>query len=67
MKLDTCRRCGQLDEETGVCRRYGRDSKRVFACGLANKKFNVKPFSRRGAENARKWFAENHKENKENE
>lgn len=61
MKLSKCAKCPHRDDED-TCSRYGKPCVKVAACGHGNKDFNRPPFSRRGAENLRRW----HKEQKEN-
>ena len=66
MKIKRCKEmaCGCLDEETGFCSRYGRKLNLVRGCGIANKRFGKRPFTRRAADNGRKWWEE-HRINEE--
>lgn len=57
MKPATCAKCPHLGDE-GQCDRYNKNIGHVRGCGLANKGYNRRPFSRGGAEVLRKWYKE---------
>lgn len=53
MKPTVCEGCDEAGDG-GACLRYGKPRVRVKACGKANRGYNRRPFSRKGAENLRK-------------
>jgi hypothetical protein len=57
MNRATCEHCEQHADD-GECLRYGKPAAKVHACGLANRDFNRRPFSRNGAERRRRQHEE---------
>ena len=62
MTAAKCFGCPHLSTD-GECSRYRRRASSVRACGRGCRDFNRPPYSRRGAENMRRW----HKEQQEKE